>query len=347
MRVPVSDQEPGIGDAIDWEFAAGIGARLTRSGPAMSHYTRDAVTEELFSAAERAEGPVREYTGMGDGTPPRPALVVDRPGWVHAAAASMADLTGSDRNGKWLAKPAGAQAGALLAYLSSAVLGQYDPFSRTLLLVAPNVVAVERSLKVPPSDFRLWVCLHEVTHRVQFAQAPWMADIMRDLAAELAATVDEPVGEVAGRLIAVAKDLRNPGDKPMSQRGMLGVVRALQAEPQRESLDRVLALGTLLEGHADHVMDGVGPAVVPSVVRIRRAFDGRRRRSGNPIQRALRVLLGVDAKMAQYVHGKRFVDAVVAKAGTAAFNTVWSGPDALPTLAEIDDPDAWVARVLG
>ena len=109
----------------------------------------------------------------------------------------------------------------------------------------------------------------------------------------------------------------------------------------------MLVLGTLLEGHADHVMDGVGPSVVPSVARIRRAFDSRRRRNGNPIQRVIRVALGVDAKMAQYVRGKKFVDAVVAKVGMAQFNAVWSGPDALPTLTEIDHPDAWIARVLG
>ena len=343
----MSEQERGIGDAIDWEFAAGVGARLTRSGPAMSGYTRDAAIEELYAAAERAEGPVREQTGMGDGTVPPPARVVDRPDWVRAAAESMADLTGSDRSGSWLGKPAGAQAGAMLAYLASAVLGQYDPFSRTLLLVAPNVVAVERALKVPTSDFRLWVCLHEVTHRVQFEQAPWMADIMRESTAELTAAVDEPMGEVVSRFVAAARDLRTPGEKPMSQRGMVGLLRATQAEPQRESLDRMLALGTLLEGHADHVMDGVGPSVVPSVARIRRAFDSRRRRNGNPIHRVIRVVLGVDAKMAQYVHGKKFVDAVVAKAGMAQFNAVWSGPDALPTLTEIDHPDAWIARVLG
>ena len=347
----MTDKERALGDTIDWSFAAGVGVRLTRSEPAMSQYTRDAVHDELFSAAARAEGPVREHTRLADGIEPPPARVVDRPGWVRAAAASMADLTatsGGDTGGtrRWMGKPAGAQAGAMLAYLASAVLGQYDPFSRSLLLVAPNVVAVERALKVPPADFRLWVCLHEVTHRVQFAQAPWMADLMRAAAADLATAVEEPVGDVATRVVSAVKDLRTPGDKPMSERGMLGVVRALQAQSQRESFDRILALGTLLEGHADHVMDGVGPAVVPSVTRIRRAFDNRRHRNSSPVHRLIRLVLGMDAKMAQYVHGKKFVDAVVAKVGMDAFNTVWSGPDALPDLAEIEDPDAWIARVL-
>lgn len=133
----------------------------------------------------------------------------------------------------------------------------------------------------------------------------------------------------------------------MAERGVLGLVRAVQSEPQRAALDRMLALGTVLEGHADHVMDAVGPTVVPAVAQIRRAFDNRRRRAVNPVHRIIRALLGMDAKMAQYVQGKKFVDTVVERAGMARFNVVWSGPDAMPTLAEIDDPHAWIARVLG
>nr|WP_226437951.1 zinc-dependent metalloprotease [Rhodococcus yananensis] len=345
--MPMSGTERGLSDAIDWHVAADVGARLARPGPAMSDYTRATALAELASAAERAEAPVRELTGLGDpGHVPPPAQVVDRAAWVRAAAASMSDLTGSDDSGSWAAKPAGVQAGAMLAYLSSAVLGQYDPFSRTLLLVAPNVVAVERALKVPTADFRLWVCLHEVTHRVQFDRAPWMADMMRESAATLADAVDEPFTTVAGRLVTAVRDLRGE-DGPVGRRGVLGFVRTLQAQPQREALDRMLALGTLLEGHADHVMDAVGPSVVPSVARIRRAFDNRRRRSSNPVHRLIRVLLGMDAKMAQYVHGKRFVDTVVGKVGMERFNTVWSSAEMLPTLPEIDDPDLWIARVPG
>ncbi|MCL2534584.1 MAG: zinc-dependent metalloprotease, partial [Nocardiaceae bacterium] len=217
----------------------------------------------------------------------------------------------------------------------------------TLLLVAPNVLQVERTLKVPPSDFRLWVCLHEVTHRVQFSSAPWMADYMRDAVATLGEASEEPMSEFVARLSAALRERRRVEELPVDQRGIVGLIRATQAEPQRRALDRMLVLGTVLEGHADHVMDAVGPEVVPSVVRIRKAFDARRRRRTNPIQRLVRALLGMDAKMAQYVRGKRFVDAVVEKVGMDRFNTVWSGPDAMPTLDEIENPDAWIARVLG
>lgn len=300
----------------------------------------------------RAELPVREVTGLADGLPVPTAQILDRSGWIRAAAHSLEQLTGGEAvSGTMTGKPAGIQAGAMLAYLSSAILGQYDPFTGdngTLLLVAPNVVAVERALRVQPSDFRLWVCLHEVTHRVQFSSSPWLTEYMRDTVETLGASVDESVSDFVARLSSALRD-RSRGDSedPGAPGGLVGLLRATQAEPQREALDRLLVLGTLLEGHADHVMDAVGPAVVPSVTTIRAAFDIRRRRKSNPVHRLIRALLGMDAKMAQYVRGKAFVDAVVDQVGMDRFNAIWTSPDTLPKLGEIDRPDAWVSRVLG
>lgn len=349
-----TESDRGFGGAVDWGLAARTGARLARSGPATSRYTAGAIVTELESASIRAEGPVRDVTGLADGLPIPAAQVVDRAGWIRAAARSMAQLTGSDVDsaGRSLlaGKPGGVQAGAMLAYLSSAILGQYDPFTGehgALLLVAPNVLQVERTLKVPPADFRLWVCLHEVTHRVQFSSAPWIGDYMRESVATLGEAADEPLSEFVTRLASALRERRRGDDLSPEQRGVVGLLRATQAEPQREALDRMLVLGTVLEGHADHVMDAVGPEVVPSVVQIRAAFDARRRRSTNPVQRLVRALLGMDAKMAQYVRGKRFVDAVVGTVGMERFNTIWSGPEAMPTLDEIEHPDTWIARVLG
>ena len=353
MGREVTEPEHGFANAVDWGVAARAGARLAPAGPATSRYTAESVVAELAQASIRAEGPVRDVTRLADGLPIPEAQVLDRAGWIRAAAQSMAQLTGSDLEAgqKTLlaGKPGGLQAGAMLAFLSSAILGQYDPFTGehgALLLVAPNVLQVERTLRVPPSDFRLWVCLHEVTHRVQFSSALWMGDYMRRSVATLGEAADEPMTEMVTRLAGALRERRRD-DLPPDQRGIVGLLRATQAEPQRQALDRMLMLGTVLEGHADHVMDAVGPDVVPSVVRIRKAFDARRHRKSNPVQRVVRALLGIDAKMAQYVRGKVFVDTVVAKVGMDEFNAIWSGPDALPVTAEVDDPDAWIARVLG
>ncbi|GAB6923653.1 zinc-dependent metalloprotease [Rhodococcus erythropolis] len=354
-KTPQDDEASApLGGAVDWSLAAKAGIKLARGGPAMSRYTAETATAELAEASKRAELPVREVTGLADGLPVPAADVLDRAGWITAASRSMAHLTGADPDGSGnliVGKPAGLQAGAMLAYLSSAILGQYDPFTGehgTLLLVTPNIVSVERSLRLNPSDFRLWVCLHEVTHRVQFSSSPWLAEYMKESVETLGATVEESMTDVVGRLAAELRSRKEPDSSDgATAGGIIGLLRASQAEPQRDALDRMLVLGTLLEGHADHVMDAVGPAVVPSVATIRAAFDKRRQRKSNPVQRIIKMLLGMDAKMAQYVRGKAFVDAVVLKVGMEQFNTIWAGPETLPLLDEIDNPDAWVKRVLG
>ncbi|MCG7594430.1 zinc-dependent metalloprotease [Mycobacterium sp. PSTR-4-N] len=341
-----------VGSAVDWNLAASFGGKLARPEPPATDYTRRQVIAQLADAARAAEVPVREVTGLAEGADIPEARIVDRPQWIRAAAGSMRAMTGGSDGVKPRAisgRIAGVQTGAVLAFVSSGILGQYDPFAPNggeLLLVYPNVIAVERQLHVQPADFRMWVCLHEVTHRVQFRANPWLAGHMSDALGVLTSDTGEDVTQVIGRLADFVRQRRSGESAEANSAGILGLVRAVQSEAQREALDRLLVLGTLLEGHADHVMDAVGPAVVPSVATIRRRFDQRRHRRQPPVQRLLRALLGIDAKMDQYTRGKAFVDAVVSTVGMARFNTIWTGPHTLPLPDEIDEPQRWIDRVL-
>jgi coenzyme F420 biosynthesis associated uncharacterized protein len=346
-----------VGRAVDWQFAATVGAKLVRPGPAATDYTRSQVIDQLTEASRNAELPVREVTGLNESGEIPEARIVDRVEWIRAATQSMRVMTGgSNGSGKNAATPhliagriTGAQTGAVLAFVSSGILGQYDPFGPNggeLLLVYPNVIAVERQLRVLPADFRLWVCLHEVTHRVQFLANPWLADHMKQSLAVLTEDAGENVTEVVGRLAELVRKRRGGVVPEPNSSGVLGVLRAVQSEPQRRALDQLLVLGTLLEGHADHVMDAVGPAVVPTVTTIRRRFDDRRQRKQPPLQRIVRALLGFDAKLSQYTRGKAFVDHVVGRVGMARFNAVWSNAETLPLPTEIDEPQRWIDRVL-
>jgi coenzyme F420 biosynthesis associated uncharacterized protein len=339
-----------VGRTVDWGFAATVGQWLARPGPPSTDYTRRQVVENLATAAKAAEPPVREVTGLHtDGAVPE-ARIIDRPGWIRAAAESMRVMTGgTDKpRGAISGRLTGAQTGAVLAFVSSGILGQYDPFSDggTLLLVYPNVIAVERQLRLEPSDFRLWVCLHEVTHRVQFTANPWLSGYMSQALGVLTQEGSDDVAQVVSRLADFARGRRDSAQGDPNSAGILGLLRAVQSDSQREALDQLLVLGTLLEGHADHVMDAVGPVVVPSVSTIRSRFDERRTRKQPPLQRLLRALLGIDAKLSQYTRGKAFVDHVVDRVGMARFNTVWTSPETLPRPIEIEYPQRWIDRVL-
>jgi coenzyme F420 biosynthesis associated uncharacterized protein len=231
----------------------------------------------------------------------------------------------------------------VLAYLSGRVLGQYEVFSTDpgqLLLVAPNIVDVERRLDASSRDFRLWVCLHEVAHRTQFTAVPWLrAHFLSEVSAfvEAGGAPEQMAERVRQAVASIADVIRNPDSRS-------SVLDLVQTPGQRAVLDRITALMTLLEGHAEFVMDGVGPEVVPSVTDIRAKFN-RRREGGNPVERMVRRLLGIEAKLRQYAEGRAFVHQVVDRVGMASFNQVWTSPETLPKLEELTDPGAWVARV--
>lgn len=341
---------------IDWDLAVSLGTRIAGQGPKVTRAEADDAVATLRAAAERSTGLVRECTGLEAGERTAPLLVVDRAGWVQANADAFAQMLTPlvDRltekrppSGLALAvgsRVTGVEVGGLLGFLASKVLGQFDPFhdpAGRLLLVAPNIVDVERQLGVDPGDFRLWVALHEETHRVQFTAVPWMRDHLQGLIGEVAGTVGGDATALVDGGVARLRELIADKD---ARSGSL--IELFSSPAQRELLDRVTAVMSLLEGHADVVMDDVGPQVIPTVAHIRAQFDQRRKGVG-ALDRLLRRLLGLEAKMAQYRDGARFVRGVIDEVGMERFNAVWSEPAHLPSRAEIADPAAWVARVHG
>jgi coenzyme F420 biosynthesis associated uncharacterized protein len=352
---------------VDWDLATATAGALSRSGPTVSYAEAAEVVADLRLVAEEAAGHVREFTGLTPaaahstlaGSAPASASVrvVDRKDWAAVNIAGlrqvinplMSKLAGEREPGSIAgavgSRLTGVQAGTVLAYLSGKVLGQYEVFSTepgTLLLVAPNIVEVERKLEADPHDFRLWVCLHEVTHRTQFTAVPWLrGHFLGEVRAFVdAAQAGEQIVERLRRGVASLADaVRNPDSRA-------SVLDLVQTPAQKAVLDRLTAVMTLLEGHAEFVMDGVGPEVIPSVEQIRTRFN-QRREGGNPVERVLRKLLGIDVKLRQYAEGRKFVHTVVERVGMAGFNRVWDSPLTLPYLSELSDPDAWVARVHG
>jgi len=359
---------------IDWDLAVTAAARMAGPGPAISRAEAEDTVSELRGGAERSTPLVREFTGLLAQERSAPVLVVDRRGWVQANADGFAQVLSplidklQDKKGAPSpvsqavgSRVTGLEVGALLGFMSSKVLGQFDPFygldpadaggpagsasdggspAGRLLLVAPNIVHVEREMEVDPVDFRLWVCLHEETHRVQFTAVPWLRDHIHAQIESLIGRIEVDPARLASMVGEGAKRL---GDL-LRGNDDVSLLELFSSAEQREVLDRITAVMSLLEGHADVVMDGVGPEVIPSVTAIRSRFDERRKGAGY-LDRVLRKLLGLDAKMAQYRDGAAFVRGVVAEVGMDGFNAVWVEPANLPSRPEVGDPAAWVRRV--
>jgi coenzyme F420 biosynthesis associated uncharacterized protein len=363
---------------IDWNVATSTGVRWVRPGPQVSLGDARRVVAQLRQLAAEVAEPVRELTGLPGAPDDGVVAVVDRPGWIRAnvdgfrvvldpLVEHLAERGGTPPGGVMSSvgsRVTGMQAGLILAYLAGRVLGQYELFlppdpdasgrdapAGRLTLVAPNIVMVERELGVDPTDFRRWVCLHEETHRTQFTSVAWLRPYVQEQMTEFLLASDLDPASILDRLRSAADVVSGAvRHQPESADGTPGrsssLIEAIQSPRQREILDRLTAVMTLVEGHGDYVMDAVGPAVVPSVANIRAKFSARRG-SGNRIEQALRRILGIDLKMKQYEQGSKFVSDVVAAAGMAGFNKVWTSPDTLPTLAEISDPSVWLERVDG
>jgi coenzyme F420 biosynthesis associated uncharacterized protein len=364
-------------DVIDWSAAQRIGERVAGSPPYGG--VRVASVEPLaYDFARR----VSAYSGLQ--LPAElPALeAVDRPAWIAANLRTMRPLLGplTERMGEGagpLSGPLrsvsgfllGAQVGALTGMLSQRVLGQYDlalldaSVPPRLLLLAPNLAITARNLGVDRDELVLWVTIHEITHAVQFSGAPWLRDhlggLLKELIDGLRVTLAGPASsprEQNGAGDGEAQDATaaGPGRRPklpdpselreLLERARRGeLLRLTLGEDRWQLVERMQSTMSLIEGHAEHTMDAVGAEVLPSLPRLRAAMNRRREARGLP-WRVLERLLGLELKLRQYEVGRRFCDAVVEDGGPQALARAWSGPDALPTTAELQEPAAWLAR---
>jgi len=365
---------------VNWDVAASTAASLTPAGPTMTPADINRAVQNMRELAGASVDHVHAISRLDAARDLRDSelLIVDRASWSRANSQSFRALMEPALDQLAATRPevlksasltlggtvTGAQLGAILAFLSSKVLGQYDPFvpSRNgpggrLMLVAPNIISVERELNVDPSDFRLWVCLHEQTHRVQFAAAPWLKDHMTSQIGQLtsglldkADTLSERLGAAVRNITAARARSRGEaagggstdvGEVPSQNMGVLSI---LQDPEDKALLSHLTAVMSLLEGHANVVMDGVDGSIVPSVKTIRRRFNARGKSRG-PVEKIIRQLMGLDAKMRQYSDGSKFVRRVVSQTGMDGFNAVWEAASHLPTEQEIHAPDEWIDRM--
>ncbi len=324
--------------------------------------------EDFAELTAEAEELVSAETGLRSLAGPARARVTDRPGWVTANVASTQRLMRplAKKLAEVMSKPApklgpvalrlpaqlsrnlaGVQLGALLGWMSTRVLGQYDqllieeesPDDQDIVYyVGPNIIELEDRFGFEPRQFRLWIALHEVTHRLQFTGVPWLRPHFLSLVASLVEGVDPDPRRLLEALKRAATEVRE-GHNPLDDGGLV----ALFASPgQRQALDSVGGFMSLLEGHGDMVMNRAAAGRVPDADH----FAGvlRARRQLGVLARAVSMMVGLDAKLKQYEQGERFVEAVEAAGGRELFDLVWRGPEWLPKLAEIREPSLWVER---
>ncbi|HEV3266065.1 MAG TPA: zinc-dependent metalloprotease [Acidimicrobiales bacterium] len=359
---------PGPG-AISWEVAERVAGWVSNRNPMPTPYRPDLLQEDFEELTAQAEELVAVETGLRSASGPARARVTDRNGWVHANVASFQRLVGphlerftpprlttnnpvSERLAGPLASASrvatGSQLGVVLGWLSTRVLGQYDLLlteeaiedQDIVYFVGPNIVTLEQRYGFEPKEFRLWLALHEVTHRCQFTAIPWMRDHFLSLVEEGLGSLDPDPSRFAEALKRLTEEIR-AGRNPLRDNGALGLVATPE---QLEGLHRIQALMSLLEGHGDVTMDRAGAAAIPSAARFSEVLRQRRNSTKGPAKLLLQ-LIGMESKFRQYEEGEKFIAAVEKSGGPKLLDRAWKGPEWLPSLTEIRDPSAWISRV--
>lgn len=354
-----------MSNPVSWDAARRVATWVadgrvggTNRPPHLTDAERRQLDTDFAEVTAQAEELVVAATGLTPLQGAARGVVVDRPAWVTANIDSFRLLLGpvlEQLGGRSLPGPmasvgpqvAGAELGAVLGWMSTRVLGQYDLLlterggeGDLVRYVGPNVVALERRFGFPPRHFRLWIALHEVTHRCQFTGVPWLRDHFLSLVDQALAVAKPDPKQLLAALRRAAEAARR-GDNPLDEAGVVGLV----APPEQLAvLRQVQGLMSLLEGHGDVTMNRAGAGAVPEAAWFARVLQERRRRA-NPAARLIMQLTGLESKMRQYAQGEHFVEAVEAAGGEELLRRVWEGPDLLPSLEEIRQPAAWVARV--
>jgi coenzyme F420 biosynthesis associated uncharacterized protein len=343
-------------DPIDWAVAGRVARRFAGKEPLGSSYLASSLRDDFASVTEQAEHLVAEHTGLRAPGVAR-AEVVDRGAWVEANIASMRRLLAplTSRVGLRMAnsrvapigrRVAGTETGVLLGYMAQRVLGQYDLLvldddaaSDAVYYVGGNVLALEKRFAFRPRDFRLWIAIHEVTHRAQFTAVPWMKSYYLGLIERALSSIDPDPKRMVHALARAADEFRN-GRNPLDDGGLVAL---LATDEQRGALADVQALMSVLEGHGNRVMNRLGREHVAGQARMARVLQARRQSGG--MSAVVQKLVGLESKMRQYEVGEAFVDEVERAAGPHGIDAVWRGPEFLPSIGELSAPHDWLARV--
>jgi coenzyme F420 biosynthesis associated uncharacterized protein len=339
---------------IDWPLAVSVAKNVGGRYPLEGTYHETRLARDVPGLVARASDLVSEETGLeGPGIPE--VLVVSRGDWAATNVESFSTLLAPAEEqlekhtglGSTLAgRVVGAEMGAVLGFLSRKVLGQYElvlptgdsEFGDSVLFVGGNILKMERDHAFRPDEFRFWVALHESTHRLQFLGVPWLRDYFLGLVGELVATAAPEPGRMQ-RVGAQLQQAAAAGEPLIDESGMFGL---FASEEQRAVIDRVQALMSLLEGHGHVVMDRIGERELVTQQRMSRVLKARR---ADKRTAAFMRLIGLEMKLRQYQLGEQFIKGVEKEASWETLNLAWESREALPTLGEISDPQAWLKRV--
>jgi coenzyme F420 biosynthesis associated uncharacterized protein len=354
----------GAPTLIDWERAGNIARQIIRDEEAEPGW-HESWKEYYKEMVARCYPVITEEIGRELPVPVDSIQAFTRSEWIDANIANFRELfepieaiyrkvqssssLGTALLGDLNQTVLSAELGVLLGYLARRVLGQYDlsllgkepVMSGRLYFVEPNIAGVQSELGLNADDFRLWIALHETTHAYEFEAYPWVREYFNSLLEEYFSYLSDDLTTFSTgmgglrSLVDRARTNLNNGDS---------WIEMVMTDEQRTLFYKLQALMSIIEGYSNYIMNAVGERLLPSYNTIKERIEERAARRSAAEKLFIRIT-GLALKMEQYRLGESFINAVVARRGIAVANRVWEGPDMLPTLDELRNPNAWIERV--
>lgn len=347
---------------IDWRYAAAIAFQVAEVDKARINGPWRPLSRDFDRLVKKVEPHIAEFTKLQPAQPLGYPVVFDRAEWIVTAIDTIRPLVepvfgrmasviadrgkGLKASARLTQGAATVQIGTILGYLAKRVLGQYDlPMAGgditpggNLYFIYPNIANLQKNFNLNRDEFHLWLALHEATHSYEFESHPWLHSYLLGL-------IDENTEFMEAKL----RDIFN---KSGTASGVFDITRSIFSHPLKdlisieanETLGRIQAFMSVVEGYSDYVMHELSQKIIPHSEEIAHLF-ARTERSKNFAERLLEKFIGLDIKLRQYRLGREFIAVVADHGGLELANQVWTGPESMPSLREINQPLLWIKRM--
>ncbi len=360
---PKGARREGASKLVDWPRVEEQALRMVRNAPGGVIANRQEWNRRYRQMVTESTRVITQYTGMHLQEPLTAVYVFDRQDWIRANLDGFQRLFGRIEEIQSQLKQSGTlasvlmvemnrtvlsmQLGVLVGYLARRVLGQYDlsllgkeaVTTGNLYFVEPNIARIEKELSLPGDDLRMWIALHETTHAYEFEGNPWLREHFNSLLEGYFENLNAQMQRFRGvrAVLRVAERLRADEQRE-------GWMELFMSSEQRQLFRKIQGIMSLLEGYSNHIMNTVGETILPDFQQIKDRIEQRHKRN-SITDKIFARLTGLNLKMEQYRLGEIFVNDVVNRKGIQFMNRVWNGPEALPSMDEIRQPERWIRRI--
>ncbi|MBB3035694.1 zinc-dependent metalloprotease [Hoyosella altamirensis] len=244
----------------------------------------------------------------------------------------------------------GSQLGQGLGHLAKELLTSTDiglPLgpAGTAALLPEAISKFAEGLDLPHREVLVFLAAREAAHQRLFSHVPWLRSRILAAVEEYARGIHidfSSIEEAARGMDPMA--LANPAEleKLLQQ----GAFEPQNTPEQKAALERLETMLALIEGWVECVVSQALADRIPSASALTENLR-RRRASGGPAEQTFANLIGLELRPRRIREATQMWSQIVAFGGVEQRDKVWAHPDLLPDSSDLDNPAAFVDRVVG